>query len=339
MMSTLKTKRPVHALHFTSDTAAYRDSSSTMFECTPLVTANNRGRFDVNAWYTNQGSFIENHTDAFAINHGRQHIAHTAHFLILRRMLRGNVWGRTGDNCLAYAPGPIYLQDQELTYEGIQEPAIFQNAFIVKSSVGFDPSIHMRAGQINPKSVAGQCLTAVWKKIFAELWERDTQLDANLYDQFLACVKVALGAPPEREDVRTHARNALFDVICRFIETNLSDFELSVARLLHEFGVSRATLFRMFENQGGVRHYIRQRRAIRALLYVARHPYKRGVISTAAEQWGFSSAPNFNRIIRDLYGTSPGAMFERQGCQTFNPVPTNFASFVQGSSPRHGASF
>ncbi|MEL7109137.1 MAG: AraC family transcriptional regulator [Pseudomonadota bacterium] len=335
----LAAKRPVKALHFTSGADAYREGSATMLECTPLATAKNRGAFEVNTWYGDQCIFIENHTDAFAMSHGKQHIGDTSHFLILRRMVSGNVWGRTGDDIITYTPGPIYLQDQELAYEGIQEPAVFQNAIIVKSAIGFDPSIHIRSGQINATSVAGRCLTAAWERVFADLWAKDTHIDADLYDQFLACIKVALGAPPEREDVRMHARNALFDIICRFIENNLGDFELSVAHILREFGVSRATLFRMFEQQGGVRHYIRQRRATRALLDVAQQPYHRGAIRSAAEHWGFSSAPNFNRIIRELYGNSPRAMFEKPTCQIPRPVPTNFAAFIQGSCPMRGASF
>lgn len=335
----LNTKRPVQALHFTSGGEAYREGSATMLDCTPLATAKNRGKFEVNTWYSDQGIFIENHTDAFAMTHGRQHISNTAHFLILRRMVSGHLWGRTGDDSITFTPGPIYLQDQELAYEGIQEPAIFQNAIIVKSAIGFDPDVHIRSGPINPTSVPGQCLTAVWERVFADLWANDTYVDADIYDQFLACVKVALGAPPEREDVRMHARNALYEVICRFIEANLGDFELSVARLLCEFGVSRATLFRMFERQGGVRSYIRQRRATRALLDVARQPRQRGAISAAAEQWGFSSAPNFNRVIRELYGISPGAMFEKQICQIPRPVPTHFAAFINESRVTPGASF
>ena len=309
-----------------------------MLECTPLQTSQNIGKYDANTWYTDKAILLQNETDAFAMDHSRRHVSDTSHLILLRRMLSGHLWGRVGDTSTIYSPGPIHVQDQEMRYGGLQDRAVFQSAFIFKSALGFHPSRHLRSGQINPESVAGQCLVVAWEALFDQLWSNDTYVDAELFDRFLACVQIALGAPAEREDVRMHARNALYEVICRYIENNLGDYELAVPHLLHKFGVSRASLYRMFEDAGGVRNYIRQRRATRALLDVSRQPDQRGIIRAVAEQWGFSSAPNFNRIIRELYGYSPGAMFDRQTVFDAAPKPSLFTKIIAQENARFGAS-
>ena len=328
----------VQSLHADCTADVYIDRTATMLETTPLITAQNTGKFRVNAWYTDKCTFLQNETNAFALRHTHHHVSHTEHLIVLRRMLSGNLWGRVGDMSTDYSPGPIYVMDQELQYEGIQETAVFQNVFILKSALGYDPETQPRATKIVPDSTAGRCLVNVWEAVFAQLGDQDSFVDTQLLEQFMACVVMALGAPADREDIRIHARNALFDIICRFIEDNLSDFELSVARLLNEFGVSRATLFRMFERVGGVRNYIRQRRATRALLDISRQPYKRGNICAAAAQWGFSSAPNFNRTIRSLYGFSPGAMFDLTPPSAISPFHSHFTTFIEKSRIRRGAS-
>lgn len=309
-----------------------------MLDCTPLITTRNVGAYKANTWYTDKAILLHNETDAFVMKHARRHVSDTSHLVLLRRMLSGKLWGRVGDASTIYTAGPIHVQDQEMRYEGIQDRAVFQSAFIFKSALGFHPSTHLRSGQINPESVAGRCLITAWDGLFDQLWANDTFVDAQLFERYLACAQIALGAPAEREDIRTHARNALYEVICRFIEKNLGDFELAVPRLLHEFGVSRASLYRMFEESGGVRNYIRQRRATRALLDVSRHPFKRGIIRNVADQWGFSSAPNFNRIIRDLYGFSPGAMFDRSPRLISETRASNFGKRIEQAWTRPGAS-
>jgi AraC-like DNA-binding protein len=65
----------------------------------------------------------------------------------------------------------------------------------------------------------------------------------------------------------------------------------------------------MFEDKGGVRNYITERRALRAILDIANAPHRRGQISMAAADWGFSTMPNFNRAIKRLYGAPPSALF------------------------------
>ena len=64
----------------------------------------------------------------------------------------------------------------------------------------------------------------------------------------------------------------------------------------------------MFEDRGGVRQFISDRRLLRAEVDISEGPLLRGEIARAAEQWGFSSAANFNRAIRREFGVTPGSL-------------------------------
>lgn len=128
--------------------------------------------------------------------------------------------------------------------------------------------------------------------------------------RFIACVRVALSPEPVGPDIRRRARDALRDLICDFLKQNLNLRELGAALILRKFGVSRATLYRMFQPFGGLRVYISNQRLLHAALDLSRLEPVRGSIVRTAERWGFSSAVHFNRSIRGTFGTSPGELFE-----------------------------
>ena len=125
---------------------------------------------------------------------------------------------------------------------------------------------------------------------------------------------------------RRAARYGQFLAIQSYIEQNLSRMDLCAETLLPKFGVSRATLYRLFEEEGGVRNYIVDRRLFRAILDISTGPQHRGKIQQAAKRWGFSSAANFNRSVRHTFGGAPGALLR-------SPQATAADSDVIGAYP------
>jgi AraC-like DNA-binding protein len=89
----------------------------------------------------------------------------------------------------------------------------------------------------------------------------------------------------------------------RYIKTNLADE--SVTELTKRFGVSRASLYRLFASQGGIAEFIRRERlrgAFRDLRTASGVHARIGVI---ARRWGFGSETAFFRAFRSVYGASP----------------------------------
>lgn len=100
------------------------------------------------------------------------------------------------------------------------------------------------------------------------------------------------------------SRAVLYAQVRRFIESNLSDPDLGPEKVVAAVGVSRATLFRMFEALGGVASYIRGRRLANALADLRRPIHPERVIDIAYK-WGFRSEASFSRAFRTAYGLTP----------------------------------
>jgi AraC-like DNA-binding protein len=129
-------------------------------------------------------------------------------------------------------------------------------------------------------------------------------------------------------EARPAIQSALLRQAQRCIDTRLGDPELSVEALCGALKISRATLYRMFEAEGGVAQYVRLRRLQRAhtLLATATH---RLTIERVAERLGFKHVASFSRTFREHFGYNPsdvGKLGLRNAAVA--PKPTGSRSFV-----------
>ncbi len=94
--------------------------------------------------------------------------------------------------------------------------------------------------------------------------------------------------------------------IRQFIEDNLQRPELGIELLRVRFGLSRTPLYKLFDADGGVANYIRNRRlahAMRLLAGVEGRPRQR--VSSVAYACGYQSEKIFSRAFRHRYGINP----------------------------------
>lgn len=103
-------------------------------------------------------------------------------------------------------------------------------------------------------------------------------------------------------------QQCLFVSICRHVERRLTDPQLSVEEVAHAFGMSRATLYRLFEQEGGFATYVRERRLRRCREMLADPARRTLSIADIAAAHGFSDAANFTRAFRRSIGLSPRAV-------------------------------
>ncbi len=89
------------------------------------------------------------------------------------------------------------------------------------------------------------------------------------------------------------------------IERELGSSMLNAARLTRLLGVSRSTLYRLLEPEGGLQAYIRRRRLER-VADALRDPRERDTLSALAERWGFCDAAYLGRVFRESFGVTPG---------------------------------
>ncbi|MGI6854426.1 helix-turn-helix domain-containing protein [Mesorhizobium sp. 1B3] len=93
--------------------------------------------------------------------------------------------------------------------------------------------------------------------------------------------------------------------VLEFIDANLSQPELGPAALLRRFNVSRAHLYRMFANDGGVAKVIREKRLDAAYRELTKPGNSTRSITEIAYGCGFSGNTQFLRAFRARFGMTP----------------------------------
>ena len=153
---------------------------------------------------------------------------------------------------------------------------------------------------------------------------RGSQAGARLLAQHLtALVREASHLEPEDVQAAGQATLALFGGLLRhasrdsgaahaqlgarvrrYIAEHLSEPELDANHLQRAFGLSRATLYRLFTADGGVAAYLRHARLDQCLREIATHP-QRVQLTELLYRWGFSSDQQFTRAFERRFGVLP----------------------------------
>jgi AraC-like DNA-binding protein len=104
---------------------------------------------------------------------------------------------------------------------------------------------------------------------------------------------------------------ASFVTIRRYIDRNLTSPALDADSIAKNFGLSRASLYRLFEPVGGIASYIRKARLNRAYQEIITLEFSDRRIGQIAYSLGFKNVSAFNRLFHSIYGFSPSEARER----------------------------
>lgn len=115
--------------------------------------------------------------------------------------------------------------------------------------------------------------------------------------------------------IRVAARAAMLGRIKHYIDSHLHSGELAPEKILNSFPLARATLYRMFEGEGGLNNYIRNCRLRAAADELVRS--RSIAVAQIGSGLGFSCASDFTRAFRRAYGVAPGE-FRMLGLEWLN---------------------
>jgi len=104
-------------------------------------------------------------------------------------------------------------------------------------------------------------------------------------------------------NARAAVRAAAFGRVRRYVEHNLHEPGLSLESIVGASRLSRATLYRLFEHEGGLAAYIRNRRLREAAHELIKFP--QAPVVEIAYGLGFKSAADFNHAFRRAYDMPP----------------------------------
>jgi AraC-like DNA-binding protein len=114
----------------------------------------------------------------------------------------------------------------------------------------------------------------------------------------------ALGIDSKRRgSARSAVQAAIVAQVRRYIDDHLDDVALTPASVVDALGLKRATVYRWFEDEGGLATVIRNRRLRVAANELIRYPHVKVV--EIAFGLGFNSASDFTRAFRRAFDMSP----------------------------------
>ncbi|MDH5786166.1 MAG: helix-turn-helix domain-containing protein [Chromatiales bacterium] len=128
--------------------------------------------------------------------------------------------------------------------------------------------------------------------------------EKNVTDALMGLVSHIMGAGHDNQQ----ARSAALSSMMAYIDAHLHDPALGTDTLVRAFHRSRATIYRLFAEEGGIFAYIQRRRlhaCYRELTYDMRATRR---IVDVALSWGFTNHSHFTRIFREHYGIAPSSL-------------------------------
>ena len=130
---------------------------------------------------------------------------------------------------------------------------------------------------------------------------------AAAVDGVAGLVAEAVGPAREAEVAVAHtSRRFLVAAIKSYIEKNLLSEAVAVPALCRRFGISRATLYRLFDSDGGLAHYVQDRRLHRAFMQLISPAGRQARLIDFALDYQFSSDNTFIRAFRHRFALTPG---------------------------------
>ncbi|MGJ7506080.1 AraC family transcriptional regulator [Variovorax sp. GT1P44] len=165
----------------------------------------------------------------------------------------------------------------------------------------------------------GACATILASHLqsLASLLPRITRKEAP--DAMVATIQLLAASLAPSIDMLGLARPAIEGALLRqirqYMEEHLAEEDLSTDRICAHFRISRSTLYRLFEAEGGVIAYLQDRRLLRIHALLA-SPTQRCYLGRLAADNGFKSATHFSRAFRAKFGHSPRETREGQVCVT-----------------------
>lgn len=226
-------------------------------------------------------------------------------YLLFEVVLKGQKRGATGNTYVEQGVGNIHLIDMSQRYirvhmENVQGYGIL----IPHEAVGFDPSRHPRFWSRPITSDSAQVLLPSAKALYKQTFEPINLETTCLYAAaFVSLVRTLILREASVDSALE--RESGLNVLRSLIRNNLANPELSPKYLANRLGVSRAALYRMFRDEGGLSQYIAEQRLHSAFADLAGMPAEWGAVRRVAERWGFSDQGTFNRRFRERFGMTP----------------------------------
>jgi AraC-like DNA-binding protein len=232
------------------------------------------------------------------------------HYLV-QLYREGGYYGDANGRDVVVAPGDISLLDLSQPLQ-TRAPR-FENISLVVPSQMLAPllaSPDAAHGTVLRKGTgAGEILSDHLRSLYENAPGMQLEEAEAVMQGTVALIAACMGPTADAREMATDdVRAAAMIGIKRFIEGNLGEPGLNPEQVCGRFGLSRPSLYRLFEPYGGFMRYIQERRLRRCFAELASSRAQGQRIADIAQRWGFSNEATFSRAFRRQFDVSPSEL-------------------------------
>ncbi|MEM9572937.1 MAG: helix-turn-helix domain-containing protein [Pseudomonadota bacterium] len=300
---------PVYSSRQEGSVEAWIDTCGAIFGIAPLNREDAPKQYRSLSWFVDPITISTSHYYSMAAEHRKWHIEESGAQIHVHRYVHGSASVESDGLPVECESGAITLLDYGRPFTSLHTNNQCQSFFVPYTAIGYRPSDKPHALVYSSYSQMGQLIGREMDNLLAQLTNDASSMYAEDVQRFLGCVEVAMSPETASASACQRVRESLKRTIQLFIEQRLDSPDLNTTLILQNFGTSRASLYRLFEADDGVRTYINHRRMVRAVSELASAPHHRGQIHKVSERWGFNSDASFSRMVKREFGVAPGSLF------------------------------
>lgn len=157
-----------------------------------------------------------------------------------------------------------------------------------------------------------------------DLPHMDEALAQEAIRNAVSLIVAALGKQAQLTgSARSAAKAVIYAQVKQYIHKHIDCADLSPEKIVAELKLSRPTLYRLFQHEGGLAAYIRHLRLRHAVSELTQHIH--ADIAEIAYGLGFGSPSDFSRAFRRAYDIAPQELRMLSFSRGATPMPIQFA--------------
>lgn len=226
--------------------------------------------------------------------------------VLVRCLRRGEMHTIHGGRPTRIEAGEGHLFDLNVPFHSmIAAPVHGLSVAIPYEAIGYDPSRHGSHITFRAEDPVGWMLSRSMEAMTEQLDRIERQDAPRFAEAFTDLIRGLAMGGSRHDSVNARLGDEVRRAVFAYIEQRLHDENLDAARIARKFNASRATVYRWFEDHGGVRTYISGRRLERARRELEAGGPSRGRVARVGERWGYPDPAHFSRRFRAEFGVSP----------------------------------
>ncbi len=174
------------------------------------------------------------------------------------------------------------------------------------SEVGYRQRAHPDRLELGGRSSLGLVLRATLDAAFSRMPDCPLEEARDLVGAIAGTIRMVLATCGGLACGKASPSAARRDEICQFIIDHSREDGICAASLCRHFGLSRATLYRLFKDEGGLMNFVAKVRMDQIVVQLRATPREHGAVSRVAREWNYYDTPNFYRLFKRHTGLVPG---------------------------------